>query len=117
MILYFLSRKFGETGEIVEHLMGKTHITELLCGLLFQISPLAFFQINTSAAELLYNSVKSLCKLTPETTLLDICCGTGTIGLSLSKVDTIYCLINFAPLIYVGLVFPSNFLIQNLFLS
>uniref|UniRef100_A0A1B6D834 tRNA (uracil(54)-C(5))-methyltransferase n=2 Tax=Clastoptera arizonana TaxID=38151 RepID=A0A1B6D834_9HEMI len=86
--LYFQiikKKQFGETLDGVEHLIGKTHITEKLSGLNFQISPLAFFQINTPAAELLYNSVPSLCELTQKTTLLDICCGIGTIGLSLAK--------------------------------
>jgi len=66
--------------------MGETHIYETLLGLKFRVSPEAFFQINTSAAEVLYNSVAELACPTEDTTLIDICCGTGSIGLCLAKV-------------------------------
>eukprot|EP01114_Cavostelium_apophysatum_P023276 TRINITY_DN8718_c0_g1_i2.p1 TRINITY_DN8718_c0_g1~~TRINITY_DN8718_c0_g1_i2.p1 ORF type:complete len:477 (-),score=77.95 TRINITY_DN8718_c0_g1_i2:305-1735(-) len=65
--------------------LGEEHIYELLCGLSFRINPNSFFQINTLAAEVLYNTVKSWSKLDNETTLLDVCCGTGTIGLTMAK--------------------------------
>lgn len=57
-----------------------------MCGLKFRISPEAFFQVNTPVAELLYDSVRKLAGLNKETTLVDVCCGTGSIGLSLSQV-------------------------------
>ena len=66
--------------------MGDTHIYETLLGLKFRVSPEAFFQTNTSAAEVLYNSVAELACPTENTTLIDICCGTGSIGLCLAKV-------------------------------
>jgi hypothetical protein len=50
------------------------------------VSPEAFFQINTYAAEILYNSVAELSCPTENTTVIDICCGTGSIGLCLAKV-------------------------------
>lgn len=86
--LYFQKiekKTFGEDAPPVEHLLGKTHITEILCGLKFQISPLVFFQVNTEATELLYNHIHSLVKVNEETTVIDICCGIGCIGLSLAK--------------------------------
>lgn len=86
--LYFQKiekKMFGEGPPPVEHLLGKTHITEILCGLKFHISPLVFFQVNTEATELLYNHIRSLAKVNEETTLLDICCGIGCIGLSLAQ--------------------------------
>lgn len=51
----------------------------------FRISPGAFFQVNTQAAEVLYGIVGAWCAASERTTVLDICCGTGTIGLSMAK--------------------------------
>jgi tRNA/tmRNA/rRNA uracil-C5-methylase (TrmA/RlmC/RlmD family) len=45
----------------------------------FQISPDSFFQVNTAAAAVLYNTVFELAGLTHMTTLLDVCCGTGEV--------------------------------------
>jgi len=55
----------------------------------FRVSPQAFFQVNTLGAEVLYKAAIDLAKLTPDTALLDVCCGTGTIGLCFSKVELI----------------------------
>ncbi|XP_069970010.1 tRNA (uracil-5-)-methyltransferase homolog B-like [Penaeus vannamei] len=60
---------------------GQKYITETCQGLKFQISPDSFFQVNTKGAETLYNTVKEIAEVSPITTLLDICCGTGTISL------------------------------------
>ena len=62
------------------------HITESLSDMKFRISPNAFFQVNTPAAEILYSKVAEWCNNTPNTTVLDICCGTGTIGQYIAKV-------------------------------
>lgn len=86
--LYFqhiMRRQAGKELPPLEHLMGNTHIYETLLGLKFRVSPEAFFQINTSAAEVLYNSVAELSCPTEDTTVIDICCGTGSIGLCLAK--------------------------------
>ncbi|XP_009995372.1 PREDICTED: tRNA (uracil(54)-C(5))-methyltransferase homolog [Chaetura pelagica] len=66
-------------------LHGEPHIFEELLSLKFRISPDAFFQVNTSGAEVLYQAVGELCQAGGDTVLLDICCGTGTIGLSLAR--------------------------------
>jgi len=68
-----------------EHIAGSKVIYEKMMEMKFQISPDAFFQINTFYAELLYAKVRDWCGITENTTVLDICCGTGTIGLSLAK--------------------------------
>lgn len=74
-------------------LYGSSTIVEELCGLKFYISPSSFFQTNTAAAEVLYTAVNELTSLSEQITLLDICCGTGSIGLCLSKVSyKIFCL-------------------------
>ncbi|XP_041457004.1 tRNA (uracil-5-)-methyltransferase homolog A-like [Lytechinus variegatus] len=68
-----------------DHIHGDRYITEDLLQLKFRISPEAFFQVNTPAAELLYTTIGDWAQVTKITTLLDICCGTGTIGISLAK--------------------------------
>uniref|UniRef100_A0A8C9P9M3 tRNA (uracil(54)-C(5))-methyltransferase n=1 Tax=Spermophilus dauricus TaxID=99837 RepID=A0A8C9P9M3_SPEDA len=66
-------------------LFGEPHIFEDLLGLKIRISPDAFFQINTAGAEMLYRTVGELSGVNSNTILLDICCGTGVIGLSLAR--------------------------------
>lgn len=66
-------------------LFGEPHIFEELLGLKVRISPDAFFQINTAGAEMLYRTIGKLSGVNSNTILLDICCGTGVIGLSLAK--------------------------------
>ena len=81
--LYFTERKQWESGT-TENLLGLEMLTEELLGKKFQISPKSFFAVNTAAAEVLYNAVSELVQLNLSCTLVDICCGTGSIGLSLS---------------------------------
>ncbi|XVF68599.1 hypothetical protein PTKIN_Ptkin11bG0014800 [Pterospermum kingtungense] len=59
-------------------------IHDCISNLRFSISPTAFFQVNTLAAEKLYSLAGEWADLGPDTLLLDICCGTGTIGLTLA---------------------------------
>lgn len=68
-----------------ELVAGEEYIHEELLGLQFRISPHSFFQVNTGAAEVLYSAVGEWAKLDAESTVLDVCCGTGTIGISLAK--------------------------------
>merc|ERR1719500_1638945 len=67
-----------------ELLWGPSVIQEKLMGRTFNISPQAFFQVNTLGAELLYKTVGDIAELTKKTSLVDVCCGTGTIGLTLA---------------------------------
>ncbi|KAM4052275.1 tRNA (uracil-5-)-methyltransferase homolog A [Anomaloglossus baeobatrachus] len=69
----------------VEHVSGELYIFEELLGLTFRISPHAFFQVNTLAAEVLYSAIADWAQLDQNSTVLDVCCGTGTIGISLAK--------------------------------
>ncbi|XP_077317834.1 tRNA (uracil-5-)-methyltransferase homolog A isoform X3 [Lithobates pipiens] len=69
----------------VEHVSGEKYIHEELLGLTFRISPHAFFQVNTPAAEVLYSTIGDWAQLDQNSTILDVCCGTGTIGLSLAQ--------------------------------
>ncbi|XP_055625301.1 tRNA (uracil-5-)-methyltransferase homolog A [Toxorhynchites rutilus septentrionalis] len=75
----------GQNVNSVEHLYGETHIVDVIHGLQFRISPLAFFQINTPSAEVLYQCAIDMAQPSKQTSILDICCGTGTIGLCFAK--------------------------------
>ncbi len=49
----------------------------------FSVAPFSFFQTNTEATEVLYNTIIELLQPQKQDTLLDMYCGTGTIGISL----------------------------------
>ncbi len=63
---------------------GNDFITDELCGLRFRISPLSFYQVNRAQAERLYGIARRYAALESGDTLLDLYCGTGTIGLSMA---------------------------------
>ncbi|KAJ3679796.1 hypothetical protein LUZ60_016074 [Juncus effusus] len=65
-------------------LVDKTRIHDYISNLRFSISPTAFFQVNTLAAERLYSLAGDWADLNKDTLLFDVCCGTGTIGLTLA---------------------------------
>ena len=91
----------------VQHVFGKKVLEEKLGNSIFQISPGAFFQVNTAGAELLYrivmdklsefthhcpdgntdqvNENNNVEKTRKKIVLFDVCCGTGTIGLACLK--------------------------------
>eukprot|EP00126_Sphaerothecum_destruens_P001925 Sdes_comp15360_c0_seq2m4236 len=71
--------------EKMEICIGDGFMHEKLCGLDFRISPTSFFQVNTLGAEVLYETVKKWCHQVQDAHIVDICCGTGTIGLVLSS--------------------------------
>ncbi|XP_063974795.1 tRNA (uracil-5-)-methyltransferase homolog A-like [Diachasmimorpha longicaudata] len=87
--LYFqtISRRDsgGEGGGSFQHLSGSEYIEEELMDMKFRISPQAFFQVNSQGAEILYKAAIDLAKPNQDTSVLDVCCGTGTIGLTFSK--------------------------------
>ncbi len=64
---------------------GSDYITDELCGLKFNISPLSFYQVNHDGAEILYTKAEEYAALTGAETLVDLYCGTGTIGLTMAK--------------------------------
>ena len=72
------------TGKKCRTLYGAGYITDILCGLRFRISPLSFYQVNRSQAEKLYTIAAELADLDKNKNLLDLYCGTGTIGLSMA---------------------------------
>lgn len=64
---------------------GSEYITDELCNLKFIISPFSFWQVNRRQAEKLYNKAKEYANLSSDDVLLDLYCGTGTIGLTMAK--------------------------------
>ena len=71
----------GETNRV---LYGRGYIEDILCGKRFRISSLSFYQVNHDQAEQLYKTAAAFA-LTPNTkTLVDLYCGTGTIGLTMA---------------------------------
>lgn len=64
---------------------GNGYITDELCGLKFKISPFSFWQVNRRQAEKLYSKAKEYANLKFDEVLLDLYCGTGTIGLTMAE--------------------------------
>ncbi len=65
-------------------LWGDSAIEDTLCGLTFRLSPLSFYQVNHAQTEQLYAIAAKAAGLTGRETVLDLYCGTGTIGLSMA---------------------------------
>ena len=62
-------------------LYGKDTIEDKLGDLLFEISPLSFYQVNPEQTLVLYNKAVEYAGLTGEETVFDLYCGIGTISL------------------------------------
>jgi len=62
-------------------LSGKPYIEEVLLGKRFRISARSFFQVNPYATEILYGTALEYAGLTGKEILIDLYCGTGTIGI------------------------------------
>ncbi len=67
------------------HKSGNKNIAEKMNDYVFYISPSSFFQVNTLQAIKLYDKVKEYASLTGNENVLDLYCGTGTIGIYLSN--------------------------------
>ena len=75
--------------EILVH--GTPYIEEQLLGCTFRISARSFFQINPYATEKLYSKAIEFAGLSGKETVIDLYCGTGTIGmLCASKAKKVY---------------------------
>lgn len=70
-------------GNECEAIYGEGYIEDILCGVKIKISPLSFYQVNRAGAELLYKKAAEYAEA--KGNVLDLYCGTGTIGLSLAK--------------------------------
>ncbi|KRY40985.1 tRNA (uracil-5-)-methyltransferase -like protein A, partial [Trichinella spiralis] len=85
--VYF--QRLINAGDKVEYelLGGCPHVYETIDNMHFRISPYSFFQVNTAGCEVLYKTLFELCASVQvdHSLLLDICCGTGTIGIYLAR--------------------------------
>lgn len=72
-------------GKKCRTVFGSDTIEDELCGLRFRLSPLSFYQVNRTQAERLYEKAAEYAGLTGKELLLDLYCGTGTIGLSMAS--------------------------------
>ncbi len=68
-------------GDRQQVIYGPGYIEDELCGMKFKISPKAFYQVNPSQAQKLYEKAVSYAGLTGRESVLDAYCGTGTIGM------------------------------------
>lgn len=71
-------------GDICIPLYGDGYITDILCGVKIKLSPLSFYQVNRDGAELLYKKAAEYAAVNGDEDILDLYCGTGTIGLSMA---------------------------------
>lgn len=72
-------------GSEFKTLWGKNEISDHIGNLRFDISPQAFYQVNSMQTEKMYNKVLEFANLTGKETVFDLYCGIGTITLFLSK--------------------------------
>jgi 23S rRNA (uracil1939-C5)-methyltransferase len=84
---YTLNEKMNDTIYDLEVITfsGKSYIEEKLENFIFKISPKSFFQTNSKQAEELYKVVREFADCKGHETLYDLYCGTGSIGIFLSK--------------------------------
>lgn len=64
---------------------GEPYIEEELLDCRFRISARSFFQINPYATQILYSTAIDYAQLTGSETVIDLYCGTGTIGILASR--------------------------------
>ena len=72
-------------GDTVVTLFGDDRIHDRLMGIDFAISPLAFYQVNPVQTEKLYSVAIEYASLLDGDEVWDICCGIGTIALSMAS--------------------------------
>ena len=86
-LLYTINPKWNDSIYDLEPRVyhGKGFVMEKLEEFQFKISPKSFFQTNTGQAEKLYSVAREFAGLTGNETVYDLYCGTGSIGIFLSK--------------------------------
>jgi 23S rRNA (uracil1939-C5)-methyltransferase len=86
-LLYTVNTKFNDSLYDLNPFVvkGNGYVTETLEDFKFKISPKSFFQTNTKQAENLYRVARDFAELTGKETVYDLYCGTGSIGIFVSK--------------------------------
>ncbi|MCK8816049.1 23S rRNA (uracil(1939)-C(5))-methyltransferase RlmD [Natroniella sulfidigena] len=72
-------------GRRTKQLVGQDHIIDYIGPIKYKISPLAFFQVNTLQAKVLYDQVVEYAQLSGSERVLDAYCGVGSIALYLAR--------------------------------
>lgn len=72
-------------GKTFHNIYGRNTLSDVLCGLTFELSPAAFFQVNPTQTEKLYGTALEFAALTEKDRLCDVYCGAGTITLMMAK--------------------------------
>ena len=86
-LLYTINPKWNDSiyDLVPQVYFGSGYINEILGAFKFKISPKSFFQTNTRQAEKLYTVTRDFAALTGKEIVYDLYCGTGSIGIFLSK--------------------------------
>ncbi|MEO6541434.1 MAG: TRAM domain-containing protein, partial [Ferruginibacter sp.] len=86
-LLYTINPKWNDSiyDLIPQVYFGKGFVTEKLDDFEFKISAKSFFQTNTKQAEKLYAVTRDFAALTGKEIVYDLYCGTGSIGIFVSK--------------------------------
>lgn len=67
------------------HVSGKDHITEVLDGISYRISPKSFFQTNSYQTAILFGVAKEFAELNKDDVVYDLYTGTGSIALFMAN--------------------------------
>jgi 23S rRNA (uracil1939-C5)-methyltransferase len=86
-LLYTINLKWNDSIHDLQPVVwhGKGFVIEQLEDFNFKIGAKSFFQTNTEQAEQLYRVTREFAELTGKETVYDLYCGTGSIGIFLSK--------------------------------
>ena len=86
-LLYTVNTKWNDSLHDQEPVIfsGKGFVIEKLGDFQFKIGPKSFFQTNTFQAEQLYKVARDFAELTGKEIVYDLYCGTGSIGIFVSK--------------------------------
>ena len=86
-LLYTINTKWNDSIYDLEPIVfyGKGYVIEKLEDFQFKIGPKSFFQTNSRQAEKLYSITKDFVELSGSQTVYDLYCGTGSIGIFVSK--------------------------------
>jgi 23S rRNA (uracil1939-C5)-methyltransferase len=86
-LLYTINTKKNDSMHDLEPVTfhGKGYVIEKLEEFSFKVGPKSFFQTNTYQGELLYRITREFAELSGKETVYDLYCGTGSIGIFVSK--------------------------------
>ena len=86
-LIYTINTKWNDSLHDLEPITwyGKGYVLERMEDFVFKIGPKSFFQTNTRQGEKLYKITREFAQLTGNEIVYDLYCGTGSIGIFVSK--------------------------------